>query len=83
MKRRRIQPTRTEMASKDGKPTMTPNVVISAEEETVMRKAAHECPVPKPRGIIGKVLGFTNLEIEQPQSSKREEGPRTENRRQA
>ena len=23
-----------------------------------MRKKAHECPVPKPPGIIGRVLGF-------------------------
>ena len=26
--------------------------------EKVVRKKAHECPVPKPRGIIGEVLGF-------------------------
>lgn len=23
-----------------------------------MRKKAHECPVPKPPGIIGRILGF-------------------------
>lgn len=31
---------------------------ISEEEKAVMRKKAHECPVPKPPGIIGRVLGF-------------------------
>lgn len=31
---------------------------ISEEEQATMRKKAHECPVPKPPGIIGRVLGF-------------------------
>lgn len=31
---------------------------ISEEEKAMMRKKAHECPVPKPPGIIGRVLGF-------------------------
>ena len=34
----------------------------STEEESseseMMVKKAHECPVPKPKGIIGRVLGF-------------------------
>ena len=25
-----------------------------------MRSTSHECPVPKPRGFIGEVLGFGN-----------------------
>ena len=29
------------------------------ETEAMMRKA-HECPVPKPKGIVGRVLGFEN-----------------------
>ena len=31
---------------------------ISEEEKALMKKRAHTCPVPKPPGIIGKVLGF-------------------------
>ena len=31
---------------------------ISEEEKVFMRKKAHECPVPKPPGVIGRVLGF-------------------------
>ena len=31
---------------------------ISEEEKAFMRKKSHECPVPKPPGIIGRVLGF-------------------------
>lgn len=31
---------------------------VTEEEKAVMRKRAHECPVPKPRGVIGEVLGF-------------------------
>ena len=31
---------------------------ISEEERISMRKKAHECPVPKPPGFIGRALGF-------------------------
>jgi len=33
--------------------------------EKSMREKAHECPVPKPRGRIGEVLGFTIEEREE------------------
>ena len=36
--------------------------VISEEEKLAMRRKSHECPVPKPRGIIGQVLGFKKEE---------------------
>ena len=26
--------------------------------EIAMRRQAHQCPVPKPKGLIGEVLGF-------------------------
>lgn len=29
------------------------------QDEVLKRKNPHECPVPKPRGLIGEVLGFT------------------------
>ena len=35
---------------------------ISEEEKVFMRKKAHECPVPKPPGIIGRLLGFKSEE---------------------
>ena len=36
--------------------------VISEEEKLAMSTKSHECPVPKPRGIIGGVLGFKKEE---------------------
>lgn len=36
---------------------------MSEEERDRMRKLSHECPVPKPRGRIGKVLGFKKEEV--------------------
>lgn len=31
---------------------------LEREEMELRRKKAHECPVPKPGGVIGEVLGF-------------------------
>jgi len=31
---------------------------IEEDEEVLRKKSSHECPVPKPRGRIGEVLGF-------------------------
>lgn len=31
---------------------------MAEEEKAMMRKKAHECPVPKPPEVIGRVLGF-------------------------
>lgn len=31
-----------------------------AEERERMKKQGHECPIPKPGGIVGEVLGFEN-----------------------
>lgn len=36
--------------------------VISDEEKLAMRRKSRACPVPKPRGIIGEVLGFKKEE---------------------
>ena len=44
--------------SSDGKREDELSIEVAEEAETVMRKKVHECPVPKPRGIIGEVLGF-------------------------
>lgn len=36
------------------------------DEEVLRRKNPHECPVPKPRGLIGEVLGFKEAEKKEP-----------------
>lgn len=45
------------------------SLYISEKEKDRMRKKAHECPVPKPPGVIGRILGF-NVE------DREEERPR-------
>ena len=44
---------------------------MTEEERAMMRKKAHECPVPKPPGIIGRLLGFQSEDSrkEQPRPS--------------
>ncbi|KAL9023750.1 MAG: hypothetical protein Q9180_008118, partial [Flavoplaca navasiana] len=36
----------------------TPVQTMAEHEQEVLRKKAHECPVPKPGGRIGEMLGF-------------------------
>ena len=43
--------------------------MLSEKEEAALKKRAHECPVPKPRGIIGQVLGFKSAEKEEEEAS--------------
>ena len=31
---------------------------ILEKEQLAMRKKSHECPVPKPRGVVREILGF-------------------------
>ncbi|KAL9126024.1 MAG: hypothetical protein Q9217_004860 [Psora testacea] len=38
---------------------------LSEEQKAVLLKKAHKCPVPKPGGLIGNVLGFEKTEAEQ------------------
>ena len=44
----------TEMRSEAATPVHT----MADEEQEGLRKKAHECPVPKPGGRIGEMLGF-------------------------
>ena len=44
---------------------------ISEQEKERMRKKAHECPVPKPPGVIGRILGFNVEDREEEQSRPR------------
>ena len=59
-RRRRRRPTSQASVEEDTR-TDSRNQIplqISEEEKVFMRKKAHECPVPKPPGIIGRLLGF-------------------------
>jgi len=54
-RRRRRKPTSGENVDmKDDKL----GTVDMAEEAAILAKKAHQCPVPKPTGLIGQVLGF-------------------------
>ena len=46
---------------------------ISEEEKLAMRRRSHACPVPKPSGIIGEVLGF-----KKEQTAEKAQRPRIE-----
>lgn len=57
-RRRRRRPalaTKDISQNGDGESTV---MGLSDEERDIMRKKSHECPVPKPRGRLGEVLGF-------------------------
>ncbi|KAI4227361.1 MAG: hypothetical protein L6R40_008215 [Gallowayella cf. fulva] len=38
---------------------VTPEQATATEEQEALRRKAHECPVPKPGGRIGEILGFS------------------------
>ena len=38
---------------------------IPLEEQNTLRKIGHECPVPKPTGFFGRVLGFNEPTTEE------------------
>lgn len=44
---------------------------ISEEEKAMMKKKAHACPVPKPPGVIGRILGFKSEDRKEDESSPR------------
>ena len=46
----------------EGEGAVASSLEVSEEEKITMRKKSHECPVPKPRGFIGEVLGFRKEE---------------------
>lgn len=55
-RRRTIETPIDESSGVDGEKQMPLN--MTEEERDMMRKRAHECPVPKPPKIIGRVLGL-------------------------
>ena len=72
-KRRRRRPAvgSEESAGRDKEDLALP--VIPEEEKLAMRRKSHGCPVPKPSGIIGEVLGFKKEE-----TAKKAQRPRIE-----
>ena len=72
---RRRRRRRTTEASVDKNPRADTEkqmpLQISEDEKVMMRKKAHECPVPKPPGIIGRVLGFEGQDSGEEQSRPR------------
>ncbi|KAI4129692.1 MAG: hypothetical protein LQ341_006538 [Variospora aurantia] len=52
------------------------DVAITEEERDALIKKAHECPVPKPRGRIGEMLGFVKEEGTKPRNRQVEVEPR-------
>ncbi len=55
---RRIQEQEAEVAGGGSGADAGTEGVGEREEMAARRKKAHECPVPKPGGVIGEVLGF-------------------------
>ena len=70
-KRRRRQPTDGSKENHGREKEYSALPMISEEEKLAMRRKSHECPVPKPRGIIGQVLGFKKEETAEKASRPR------------
>lgn len=51
---------------------------MKVEEHDALRRKAHECPVPKPGGRIGALLGFSKEEQEVSEASDQQFEPRDE-----
>jgi len=65
----------------DGEAETMPSRSMSEEEKELMRKKSHECPVPKPRGLVGGVLGFKKEETAEKLPSPRIETEISRSRR--
>ena len=72
-KRRRRRPAVGSEESAGGDKGDLALPVIPEEEKLAMRRKSHGCPVPKPSGIIGEVLGFKKEE-----TAKKAQRPRIE-----
>lgn len=55
-RRRKIQNPQSELESGDSTEATSSSILV--EEQLAARNRAHECPVPKPRGVLGRFLGF-------------------------
>ena len=56
-RRRRLQESSTDEVQKVDESERMPLARIAEEAEEMARRA-HECPVPKPKGLIGRIFGF-------------------------
>ena len=68
-RRRRTTDDLYDESSGAGREAETPSY-MSEEEKDRMRKKAHECPVPKPPGVIGRILGFNVEDKEEEERSR-------------
>ncbi|KAL8675677.1 MAG: hypothetical protein Q9224_007417 [Gallowayella concinna] len=59
---------------------IAPEQAMVAEEQEALRRKAHECPVPKPGGRIGEILGFPEEEQKLKRSSEIQIEPRDDSR---
>lgn len=41
---------------------------LMEEEAEKLAQVGHECPVPKPKGVLGQLLGFRNAPSQQPRT---------------
>lgn len=57
-RRRRQQSAPFQIEDVKEKDVKAVGILDEKNEVTAMKKKAHECPVPKPGGRIGEVLGF-------------------------
>lgn len=55
---RRRRPQAAKDSCADGQEEDLLAFKAAKDVQNVKRKKAHECPVPKPRGLLGEVLGF-------------------------
>ncbi|KAL8664425.1 MAG: hypothetical protein Q9168_007907 [Polycauliona sp. 1 TL-2023] len=64
--RRRRRPSTKRSETEHGTDNQTHTAMqgqmMGEEEQEMLRKKAHECPVPKPSGRIGEMLGFPKQE---------------------
>lgn len=44
--------------------------IISDGEQSALRRKGHECPVPKPQGFVGRMLGFNGASSEASRASR-------------
>ncbi|MCJ1485852.1 hypothetical protein MMC06_006027, partial [Schaereria dolodes] len=70
-RRRRRRRSDTDVArTLEGSQAGDSSVVGRSDEAEALARRAHECPVPKPRGLIGEVLGFKKSEEDLTLSAK-------------
>lgn len=65
-RRRRRQPQTSHITSNEQDDNAIAVQGLGEEDAILAPKTPHECPVPKPRGLIGEVLGFNKEKLPRP-----------------